>query len=266
MLDWVRSTLRTRLKNMEERIKRYLTQVRKEAIPQLSINCVIFGFHEKQLKVIVNKIAIGPGSICVLPGGYIRQDEDISVAVKRIVRESTGLEKILFRQFEVFGAASRSFRSEFELFFRGTSGRVDKKTLDWWTRRFVTICYLALVDFNKIKLRPTHFMDAAEWLSVSESETLSLDHDEIVNAARAALAKELPHLPVGANLLPAKFTLPELHALYEAISGQSVDRANFRRKILNSNMIIKVGQDDSGKRRPADLYRFKSEKTLLFGT
>lgn len=251
---------------MEEKIEEYLIKVRNEAIPQLSINCVIFGFYEKQLRVIVNKIAIGSQSICVLPGGYIRQDEDISDAVMRIVRESTGLEKILFRQFGVFGAASRSFKSEFELFFRATSKEVDKKTLDWWTRRFVTICYLALVDFKKIKLRPTQFMDAAEWMSVGKFETLSLDHGKIVSAARSALAKELPHLPVGSKLLPAKFTLPELQALYEAISGQSVDRANFRRKMLNSNLILKVGQDDSGKRRPADLYKFKSAKTVLFGT
>jgi 8-oxo-dGTP diphosphatase len=78
------------------------------------------------------------------------------------------------------------------------------------------------------------------------------------------LLKELPHSPVASNLLPAKFTLPDLHALVEAILGRSIDRPNFRRKILKSDMLTKVGQDTSNKRRPADLYRFKyGKKTSL---
>src|SRR5690349_3839896 len=101
---------------MIERIKKYVKSLEKEAIPQLSINCVILGFHEKTLKVIVNKIDLGESTILVLPGGYVKQEENLTDAVERIVSESTGLQKIMFKQFEVFGDASRSFGKEFAAF------------------------------------------------------------------------------------------------------------------------------------------------------
>jgi hypothetical protein len=74
------------------------------------------------------------------------------------------------------------------------------------------------------------------------------------------LLKELPHSPIASNLLPSKFTLPDLQALVEAILGKEIDRPNFRRKVLSSDLLVKVGQDTSGKRRPADLYTFKNGK------
>jgi 8-oxo-dGTP diphosphatase len=248
---------------MLERIKEYVKAVQTEAIPQLSINCVIFGFHDKKLMVIVNKVDLGKKVLTVLPGGYIQQKEDVSAAVQRIVRDSTGLEKILFSQFSVFGDTSRSFEKEFTDLAEQFSIS-DLEALKWWTKRFVTICYLALVDFNKIKLQPTQFMEAAEWLPIEKAKVLAMDHSEIVKSARESLAKELPHTPIASNLLPKKFTLPDLQALVEAIIGKTIDRPNFRRKILNSDLIVKVGQDNSGKRRPADLYSFKHKSATLF--
>ena len=248
---------------MIQRITDYIKTVETEAIPQLSINCVIFGFQAKELKVIINKIHLGDTTLSVLPGGYIGQKEDVADAVQRIVRESTGLDKILFKQFAVFGNASRSFGKEFES-IRKLFKNSDQQILDWWSRRFVSICYLALVDFSKIQLKPTEFLEAAQWHPVDKAKILSMDHGDIVKTARESLLKELPYSPIAANLLPAKFTLPELHALLEAILGRPVDRPNFRRKILKSNMITKVGSDDSGKGRPADVYSFKhGRKTSL---
>lgn len=244
---------------MIEKIKKYIRFLEKEAIPQLSLNCVIFGFHDKKLKVIVNKLNLGEASILVLPGGYIAQDEDLTDAVERIVRESTGLERILFKQFEVFGEASRSFGKEFPAVLN-TLSDPDKRILNWVSKRFITVCYLALVDFNKIELKPTQFLETAQWLEVDQAKVLAMDHSRIVKSARETLLKELPHSPVASNLLPSKFTLPDLQALIEAIIGKPLDRPNFRRKILKSDMITKVGQDTSGKRRPADLYSFKYGK------
>lgn len=243
---------------MVEQIKKYIRSLAKDAIPQLSVNCVIFGFHEKTLKVIVNRISIEDKMLTVLPGGYVMQSEDLTVAVERVVRESTGLEKILFKQFAVFGDASRSFAGEFgDQQYKLTK---DKALLEWMSRRFISICYLALVDYNKIELKPSQFIERAQWLPVEKTKTLSLDHADIVRAARESLLKELPYSPIASNLLPAKFTLPQLHALVEAILGREIDRPNFRRKILKSEMIVKVGVDSSGKRRPADVYAFKHGK------
>ena len=243
---------------MVEKIRNYIKSLENEAIPQLSINCVIVGFHEKTLKVIVNRIPLGKSTLVVLPGGFIKQTEDLTDAVERIVRESTGLQKILFKQFAVFGDASRSFGAEFAAsdFFTDE----DKRTMKWFSNRFLTICYLALVDYEKIELKPTQFMETAEWLPVDKRKILAMDHGEILKNAMETLLKELPYSPVASNLLPSKFILPELHALVEAIVGREIDRPNFRRKVLSSDLLIKVGQDTSGKRRPADLYTFRHGK------
>ncbi|WP_276371681.1 NUDIX domain-containing protein [Chryseolinea sp. H1M3-3] len=248
---------------MIDKIKKYIRSLEKEAIPQLSVNCVIFGFHEKTLKVIVNKIALGQSTMFVLPGGYVKQTENLTDAVQRIVKESTGLEKILFKQFAVFGDASRSFEKEFKV-LRTSKLDGDAEVLKWFSKRFISVCYLALVDFSKIELKPTQFLDAAQWLSVEKAKTLAMDHSHIVESARESLIKELPYAPIASNLLPPKFTLPDLHALVEGILGRTIDRPNFRRKILKSDMIVKVGQDNSNKRRPADLYAFRhGKKTSL---
>lgn len=238
-----------------KKVQQYLKTLEKQTIPQLSLNCVIFGFHEKKLKVVVNKIVLGEQVVSLLPGGYIGQKEDLSKAVVRIVRESTGLENILFQQFAVFGDSSRSFAHE----FANVSGL--GKTLDWLKKRFVTICYFALVDVNKIKLAPTQFLDAAEWLPVDERNALSMDHAAIVESARETLVKELSYTPIEAHLLPKKFTLPDLHTLLEQILERRIDRANFRRKILGSGLVVKVGKDGSSKRRPADLYSIKGGRS-----
>ena len=248
---------------MIEKIRKYVKSLEKEAIPQLSINCVIFGFHEKTLKVIVNRIPLGKSNMVVLPGGFIKQTEDLTDAVERIVYENTGLQKILFKQFAVFGDASRSFGAEFSAMAELFTDE-DKRALKWFSNRFLSICYLALVDYDKIELKPTQFMETAEWISVDKRKSLAMDHGEILKNAMDTLLKELPYSPVASNLLPAKFTLPELHALVEAIVGREIDRPNFRRKVLSSDLLIKVGQDTSGKRRPADIYTFRhGKKTSL---
>lgn len=248
---------------MLDKIKKYLKSLEKEAIPQLSINCVIFGFHDKTLQVVVNKIQIEGSTIVVLPGGYVGQKEDLTAAVERIVKHSTGLEKMLFKQFAVFGDASRSFGKEFGSQRSGLT-KADQQVIDWVSKRFISVCYLALVDFTKIELKPTQFLEGAQWLPIDEIRTLAMDHGDIVISARETLLKELPYSPIASNLLPQKFTLPDLQVLIEAIIGRRIDRPNFRRKIIASGAIVKVGQDKTGKRRPADLYTFKrGKKTSL---
>lgn len=248
---------------MTDKLKKYIQSLEHNVIPQLSINCVIFGFHEKRLQVIVNKLDISGVTITVLPGGYIGQSENLTDAVERIVRESTGLEKMLFQQFAVMGDARRSFGKEFAIAGK-TLRKEEREAFKWFGKRFVSVCYLALVEYDKIRLKPSQFLEGAQWLPIDKTKVLAMDHAEIVACARESLVKELPHSPIPANLLPARFTLPDLHSLVEAILGRTIDRPNFRRKILKSGVLVKVGQDASGQRRPADVYKFKhGKKTSL---
>jgi len=244
---------------MLEEISKYIDSAEREAIPQLSINCVIVGFHERTLQVVVNEVLTGENMLMVLPGGYVRQREDLSVAVKRIVKESTGLENMLFQQFAVFGDASRSFGRDLAKKADLQSGEY-QTVLDWLSTRFISLCYIALVDYQTIDLKPTGFFNAAQWLPMDQSEKLAMDHADMILSAKNFLRKEMPYTPIPSNLLPPHFTLPDLLALVESILSRRIDRPNFRRKILSTGMLEKVGVDNSGKRRRADLYRFKYGK------
>lgn len=244
---------------MLEDIEKYIEAMEEDAIPQLSVNCVIVGFHKRLLKVVANNIALGDKQLMVLPGGYVKQKEDLSEAVERIVKESTGLENMLFRQFDVFGKASRSFASELaqKTDLQSKEGQL---LYAWMSKRFISLCYIALVDHQAIDLKPTEYFETASWIPVDQSGILAMDHGDILQGAREFLAKELPYTPIASNLLPAQFTLPELLALMEAILQRNIDRPNFRRKILSRGILEKVGVDSTGNRRPADLYRFKHGK------
>ena len=244
---------------MLEDIRNYIESLEKEAIPQLSVNCVIVGFHERKLQVVVNKIMAGERKLRLLPGGYIKQKEDLTDAVERIVKESTGLSNILFKQFAIFGKASRSFAGELTQ-KAGLQPGSDRLVLDWLSKRFISLCYIALVEYDVIELKPTEFFDSAQWFPVNEAHKLDMDHADILQNAREFLLKEMPHTPIIPNLLSSQFTLPELLALVESILNRKIDRPNFRRKILGTDMLVKIGVDSSGKRRPADIYRFKHGK------
>lgn len=244
---------------MQNEIKGYMEILEKKSIPQLSLNCVILGFFERTLKVVVNQISVGETIFTLLPGGYVKQDEDLTEAVERTVKESTGLENMLFRQFAVFGKASRSFAKELAEKAAPKSG-LDPSLLDWLSKRFISLCYIALVDYQSIELKPTGFFESAQWLPLEQADILAMDHGEILNSAREFLIKELPYTPIPSNLLPGHFTLPDLLALVESILKRKIDRPNFRRKILSTGMLEKVGVDNSGKGRPADMYKFKNGK------
>ncbi len=245
---------------MLDDIRKYIETMEEEAIPQLSVNCVIVGFHKQTLKVVVNKIMTGENILMVLPGGYVGQKEDLSDAVERIVKESTGLENILFRQFAVFGKASRSFAKELAV-NTDLQSDSDQKLIDWASKRFISLCYIAFVDARTIDLKPTEFFESARWFPMDQAGMLAMDHGDILLSACEFMLKEMPYTPITSNLLPAQFTLPDLQALMESILNRKIDRPNFRRKILNTGMLEKVGVDKTGKRRPADIYRFKYGKS-----
>lgn len=244
---------------MQEKIRNYIETLKTVSIPQLSINCVIMAFHERALKVVVNQISAGDSMLLVLPGGYVKQEEDLTDAVERTVRESTGLGNMLFRQFAVFGKASRSFANELAE-KAGPQFGFDPSLLEWLSRRFISLCYIALVDYRNIDLQPTGYTQSARWLPVDQAEVLAMDHGAILQSAREYLAKELPYTPIPSNLLPPQFTLPDLLALVESILNRPIDRPNFRRKILNTGMLEKVGVNSSGRGRPADIYSFRHGK------
>lgn len=225
-------------------------------LPHLSIDCVIFGFHEASLKVLL--LQMKEQNLWGLPGGYILKQENINEAANRILKQRTGAENIYLQQFRTFGDLNRS-----EAFFDDSDEKL------WNKQRFVSIGYYALVDYSKVNLVVDEFSEACEWKSIEELPDFMMDHRRIFDKALITLRKQLNDKPIGYNLLPEKFTMPELQKLYEIILGQKLNRGNFYRKMLRYDILIKLDESRKGGAHKApDLYQFdlvKYEKALKEG-
>lgn len=220
-------------------------------LPHLSIDCVVFGFNEASLKVLV--VQMKDDKLWALPGGYVLKTENLNEAANRILRERTGAENIYLQQFRVFSDLNRSegFFEEFE------------DTI-WHKQRFLSVGYYALVDFSKINLVMDIYSDACEWKNIDELPELMMDHSSILEKAISTLRKQLNHKPIGYNLLPEKFTMPELQKLYEIILGKKLNRGNFYRKMLRYDILIKLDEiRKGGAHKAPDLYQFDVEKYQL---
>jgi len=225
--------------------------------PGLSIDCVIFGFHDNQLKVLLIKVS--DSKKWSLPGGFIPVDQDIDTAAVTVLNERTGLEGVFLRQFATFGKIKRNeghFNKAILDYFE-----IDEEKGKWLTQRFVTIGYYALVDFFKIVPNPVNTNEIVEWVDHKEVPELILDHKEILDKALNTLQIELNLMPVGFNLLPEKFTIPELQKLYETILDKKLDRRNFLRKITNIGILTKLDEKKNNVAHKApNLYSFDKEK------
>jgi hypothetical protein len=198
----------------------------KYFMPCISIDCVIFGFHNNQLKVLLLKLANYGGYGLV--AGFIYKEEHIDESAKRILHERTGLDNIFLQQFYIFGDPHRCDENITKTVFEKEN--IDAPKDNWLLQRFLTIGYYALVDFEKVNAKADYFSEDCQWYDIDNLPPLAMDHKDIVQKALFALRTHLRYEPVGYNLLPAKFTMPELQSLYETILDEKLDRRNFQRK------------------------------------
>lgn len=223
-------------------------QLWENAIPHLSVDNVLFGFHDGQLNVLM--VQLREDSKWILPGGYVMKQENIDDAVKRVLKERTGVDNIFLHQFATFGEINRS-----ENYFAAYPDNLFHK------QRFISISYYALVDHSKVVPVVDEFSSACEWQPVSNLPAMAMDHRKIVDKALEVLQEQLRHKPIGYNLLPAEFTLTELQTLYEAILGTSLNRGNFYRRIMKYDILIKLDKTRrGGAHKSPDLYTFDLDK------
>lgn len=231
-------------------------------IAQLSIDCVIFGYRNKELKVLISKLRYGT-NLWSLPGGYILKNEGIDQAAARILKDRTGLSYIYLEQFKVFGNQSRIIKSEYRDIVRSglrdfDQQRFTTETIDWITDRFVCIGYYALVDLNMVEPKKGEFEEFLKWISIDELPKMTYDHNEIVLAAHCALRQNLDQKLIGFNLLPGTFTMREVKELYEAVYDREYPMNNFQKKILELNVLDRLGKKFTGAQNRAPyLYKFK---------
>jgi len=202
--------------------------------PALTVDCVVFGFDGAGLKVVLIRRGLEPfKDAWALPGGFVQMEENLEDAARRELREETSLKNVFLEQLQTFGTVGRDPR-----------GRV------------VSVAYVALVRPDKHPAKGDTDASEAAWFPLSELPPLAFDHDEILRVARERLRGKLRWQPLGFELLPEKFTLGQLQALYEAVLGTSLDKRNFRKKLLPYDFIVPLEQFTSGQHRPARLHRF----------
>lgn len=233
-------------------------------IPHLSIDCVIFGYENKELKVLISNYRLGGGSWS-LPGGYIKKTESVDAAASRILKHRTGLEDIYLEQFRIFGDENRIVNSPNNAHLSNElrkldSDRYNEEVIEWITGRFVCVGYYALVDISKVQTQPGEFDDYLEWCSINHIPAMMHDHREIITYALEALRERLDKKLIGFKLLPETFTIKEVQQLYETVYEKSFPINNFQKKMMDLNVLEKLHKKYTGASNTAPyLYKFKKE-------
>jgi 8-oxo-dGTP diphosphatase len=224
-----------------------------ELIPNLTLDCVIFGFHDNSLKILLLKWK--GADLWSLPGGVIRQTESLDEAAIRVLKERTGMDKIYLRQFHTFGKVQRYDKK----FIQEQLAHVIDPKL--WYQRAISIGYYALVDYEEVFPNPDQLSDECRWWDLAEVPGLLFDHKEILEKALHALRLELSFQPIGLNLLPEKFTMPDMMRMYEAILGKKIDPRNFQKKILNTGIVVRLNEVKRGVAHKSPfLYKFDKDR------
>jgi ADP-ribose pyrophosphatase YjhB (NUDIX family) len=229
-------------------------------IPQLSIDSVIFGYRKKQLHVLISKMNMG-SDIYTLPGGFIKQNQGIDEAALSILKDRTSLTDIYLEQYRTFGPADRkndSILNALEI-LEDITGNDPHEVEKWFSKRFVSIGYYALVDINKVKPQKTDLDESVEWVPLEQLPKLIMDHNEMVMEALKTLRRNLDEKIIGYQLLPETFTMRELQELYEAVYDKPFARNNFQKKMLSLGVLERLEKKFTGAANKAPyLYRFKS--------
>lgn len=203
----------------------------------VGIDCIIFGFNEGELHLLLLKRNFEPAmGNWSLMGGFVQEHESVDDAAKRVLAELTGLDDVYMEQVGSFGAIDRD------------PGE-----------RVISVAYYALVNINEYD-KDLVQQHNAFWVNINELPPLIFDHPAMVEKARTLMQQKASTEPIGFNLLPRLFTLSQLQSLYEAIYGESIDKRNFRKRIAEMDYIEKTDKiDKTGSKRGAALYQFNEK-------
>ena len=207
--------------------------------PAVTTDCVIFGFDEGELKVLMIERSIEPFiGKWALPGGFVGEEETAEECAKRILQKETFLENIYMEQLYSFSDIKRDPRF-----------------------RVISIAYYALVKLSDYNAQAGTDTTNIKWFSISDIPDLAFDHANILEVAKERLKGKIKYQPIGFELLPEKFTLPDLLHLYETVLLTKLDDRNFRKKILSYGLLSDTGEKQRGARnRAPKLYCFDKQR------
>jgi 8-oxo-dGTP diphosphatase len=204
----------------------------------VAVDCIIFGFDHEGLKLLLIKRKFEPGKgQWSLMGGFVTIEESLDNAAEKVLLSLTGLKDIYLEQLYTYGEVNRD-----------------------QAERVISVAYCSLIktdDYNKI-IGEQH---GAHWININMIPDLVFDHNQMVDKALARLKRRVKNQPIGFELLPEKFTLPQLQSLYEAIFQETLDKRNFRRRILSMDLLVKLDEKDKdNSRRGAFKYKFDKNR------
>jgi len=204
--------------------------------PAITVDVVIFTLRDDDLQVLLIQRKIPPfEGRWAIPGGFVEASESLEVAARRELQEETGVRDVYLEQLYTFGDPKRDPR-----------GRV------------VTVAYLALVA-APLAVQAGSDASDARWWPVAKLPKLAFDHTQILQYALKRLRYKLEYSAVGFQLLPPTFTLTEIQKAYETVLGEPLDKRNFRRRILEADILEEAGVAGESRGRPAKLYRFRDD-------
>ena len=215
-----------------------LNYYKKEDKVLLAVDCIIFGFDKENLKILLIKRNFEPekGQWSLI-GGFLKKDENLDEAAVRVLHALTGLHDIYMEQLYAYS-------------------KVDRDPAE----RTISVAYFALIDIDSHQFEGVQ-LESARWFDLTEAPPLIFDHDEMVQKAVSRLRRRALSKPIGFELLPEKFTMRQLQALYESILDKKLDKRNFVNKIHSLDVLIKLHEKDmTVARKGAYLYRFDKEK------
>ncbi len=232
-------------------IIKFLEKANKQFLPNLSIDLVIIGYQNNKLKCLLLQI----DEKWLLPGGYIKNSESVDDAAIRILKERTGLDNPHLKFLSVFGNRDRQFKNEWKEFIKNNN--LDWKDDYWVNNRFVTLTYYSLVNIAEIHPTPGIMDEAISWFDFDDLPEIWMDHRSILTKARNRLKEDLKHEQLTYNLLPDKFTMPELHQLHQAILEEKLDRSRFQKKILSTGLFDRLPKKSKKNSPGQNPYQYK---------
>lgn len=222
-------------------------------IPNLSYDCVIFGFNGKTLKILI--LEYQNTGFFALPGGFIRKNQSLKEAVDQGVEERTGLKNVFLDQFQVFGSLDRSDSFAMRKILEANDKDIEENK--WMMNRFITVGHYALINYEDVDPKPDHLSDSIGWYAIEDVPRLMMDHNDIVDKALEVLRNNISEKIIGMNLLPQKFTMKQLQQVFEAILDQKLRRTSFQRKMLSLDILERHEKLFEGKAHKAPyLYSF----------
>ncbi|MEN8124684.1 MAG: NUDIX domain-containing protein [Bacteroidota bacterium] len=204
----------------------------------VAVDCIVFGFDSEQIKLLLFKRRVEPlkGEWSLI-GSFIKKNMTLDDAAKQILHEFTGLKDVYLQELQSYSEIDRDPGA-----------------------RVISIAYYSLIRINEIDLENVEKYDA-HWFDLNDVPELILDHEKMVKDAIAKLRVKAKYQPIGFNLLPEKFTIPQLQILYECVYQQKLDNRNFRKKLLSFDILTKTSdKDKAGSKKGAFLYKFNKEK------